>query len=97
MATVNINSWSRCEECDKYKATQKQLSEGDKVNFPVVTSNRSRTRVSIKTGKVLVVAEDYVSVVYRKKLTRCDYNQLSDPNGASELAVAMLGKCECKE
>lgn len=97
MESVKIGSWSRCETCDKYKETKKEFKVGDKVNFPSVTHTSRCTKVSVRTGKLFMIGEEHVSVIYRKKMSRCNSDQLSDPSGTSPLTVAMLGQCKCKE
>lgn len=93
---TTIRSWSRCDKCDKFKAVDKVLKEGDKVDFPVTSSNGRTTRVSIRTGKISHFGLDTTAVIYRKKLYRVDNSNLSDPDGASALSVALMGECDCK-
>lgn len=96
MATVKIESWSRCAKCDKFESVKKEFKEGDKVNFPKVKHLRNGTRLSVHTGKIFAIKEDSVLVVYRKQASSHPIADLSDPNGASCLSVSMIGQCTCK-
>ncbi|CAM0093815.1 hypothetical protein VPHK45_0049 [Vibrio phage K45] len=95
MATVKIESWSRCAKCDKFESVQKEFEEGDKVNFPKVRRLKNSTRISVMTGKIFAIKEDSVMIIYRKQMSSHPIADLSDPNGASGLSVSMIGQCEC--
>lgn len=94
---ITIRSYKRCESCEKYKSTEKEIKIGDKVNFGITTIRGRRASCSVRTGKVqTIISPERVGVVYRKKLHIVGVDGLSDPEGASALSVALLGECECK-
>lgn len=95
MATVKIESWSRCAKCDKFESVQKEFEEGDKINFPKVRRLKNSTRISVMTGKIFAIKENSVTVIYRKQSSSHPIADLSDPNGASCLSVGLIGQCEC--
>lgn len=96
MATLTLNSWTRCKTCDKFKLTEKEFNVGDKVDYVHRRQNGKSIQFSQRTGKILTINGERIGVIYRKRLEVFSPSELNDPNGASQLSVSMIGQCGCK-
>lgn len=90
----------RCSTCGKYAEKEASFRVGDKVNFvwQAVSASPQRTRIKVttKTGKITSLANGSAVVRSRGKDYLLDQDVLSPANEPSALTVMMIGVCQCQ-
>lgn len=86
----------RCTTCEKFKRPDRSaIKEGDKVNFVKSTQRGRSVRMSTRTGRVLQVLDETVTVAYRGTCYRLNKEGVTPEDAPSQLTYALAGTCEC--
>ncbi|MBK0003276.1 hypothetical protein [Erwinia sp. S38] len=83
----------RCEVCRKFSGEPRQPKVGDMVDFTIERGNGRNRRISVRTGKLMLIKSDGYSVIYRQTVYHSD--EVSCPDDPSPLTLAFVGMCDC--
>ena len=83
----------RCEVCRKFSGEPSQPEVGGMVDFTIVRGNGRTRRISVRTGKLMLIKDDGFSVIYRGTAYHSD--AVSCPDDPSPLTLALVGMCAC--
>ncbi len=85
----------RCEKCRRFTGETRQPKVGEHVDFTIVRGDGRARRISVRTGKLMLIKEDGYSVIYRGRVYHSDAVSCTDEPSA--LTMAFVGKCECEK
>lgn len=83
----------RCEVCCKFSGEPSQPKVGDMVDFTIVRGNGRTRRISVRTGRLVLIKDDGYSVIYRRTVYHAD--EVSCADDPSPLTLAFVGMCDC--
>lgn len=84
----------RCQVCRRFKGQPRQPKVGEHVDFAIVRGNGRSQRISVRTGKLMLIKADGFSVIYRGTVYHSD--AVSCPDEPSPLTLSFVGICECE-
>lgn len=83
----------RCKACNKFHGELSQPKVGEMVDFVIERGNGRSRRISVRTGKLMLIKEDGFRVIYRGTVYHSD--AVSCPDDPSPLTLAFVGMCDC--
>lgn len=83
----------RCEVCGKFSGEPSQPKAGEMVDFTIERGTGRTRRISVRTGKLMLIKDDGYSVIYRGRIYHSDTVSCTDE--PSSLTLAFVGICDC--
>lgn len=83
----------RCNICKKFSGELSQPKVGDMVDFVIERGNGRSRKISVRTGKLMLIKEDGFSVIYRRTVYHS--GAVSCADDPSPLTLAFVGICDC--
>lgn len=85
----------RCQNCRRFTGEPRQPKVGERVDFTIVKGNGRSMRMSVRTGKLMLIKDDGFSVIYRGTVYHAD--AVSCPDEPSDLTLSFVGMCDCNK
>ncbi|AWP32020.1 hypothetical protein B9D02_05265 [Pantoea vagans] len=85
----------RCQNCRRFMGEPRQPKVGEHVDFTIVRGDGRSKRISVRTGKLMLIKADGFSVIYRGRVYHSD--AVSCPDEPSALTLSFVGMCECEK
>jgi len=83
----------RCEVCHKFSGVPRQPAVGEMVDFTIIRSNGRTRKISVRTGKLMLIKDEGFAVTYRGRIYHSDAVSCTDE--PSPLTLAFVGTCDC--
>lgn len=83
----------RCEVCHKFSGVPRQPVVDEMVDFTIIRGNGRTRKISVRTGKLMLIKDEGFAVIYRGRIYHSDAVSCTD--GPSPLTLAFVGTCDC--